>query len=310
MKKDHDMNAEFLIAAPPAVPLIPAVDQTAVKPISVFARPRDFRQNQFVYFTISPRARGLSIGVNFNPDRQCNFDCVYCEVDRSGPPKNLELNTELATAELRSALELIHSGELRRIPPYTRLPADLLNLRHVALSGDGEPTICPKFREAVEAIVHVRALGHYPFFKIVLITNGSGLDRAEVQEGLTLFTNRDEIWAKLDAGTQRYADFINHSTVPLEKILQNILATAQKRPVIIQSLFCEVAGVTPPLQEVQEFANRLRELKEAGAQIALVQVYSATRPMNHARVRHLPLRSLSEIAALVTQVTGLKAETF
>ena len=33
-----------------------------------FDRPRDFLNNHFVYVVISARARGLSVGVNMNPD--------------------------------------------------------------------------------------------------------------------------------------------------------------------------------------------------------------------------------------------------
>ena len=47
-----------------------------------FAIPRNLLHNRFVYVTVSPRAKGLSVGVNMNPDKQCNFDCVYCEVNR------------------------------------------------------------------------------------------------------------------------------------------------------------------------------------------------------------------------------------
>ncbi len=42
-----------------------------------FDRPRDFLANRFVYAVLSPRARGLTLGVNMNPDKRCNFDCVY-----------------------------------------------------------------------------------------------------------------------------------------------------------------------------------------------------------------------------------------
>jgi hypothetical protein len=50
---------------------------------TAFDRPRDFLGNRFVYAVISSRAGGLSLGVNMNPDRRCNFDCSYCEVDRA-----------------------------------------------------------------------------------------------------------------------------------------------------------------------------------------------------------------------------------
>lgn len=275
-----------------------------------FGYPRDFLGKRFVYLTISPRARGLSIGMNLNPDRQCNFDCVYCEVDRSQPALQHDLDCDAAGRELEEVLELVQSGALKNSGPYSSVPGELLRLRHVALSGDGEPTTSPSFLEAVETVAHVRALGHFPFFKMVLITNASGLDRPQVQAGLSLFTAQDEIWAKLDAGTKVYYDLINRSAVPFEKILENILFTARKRPVIIQSLFSGVDASTPRAAEVDEYATRLKELREAGANIPLVQIYSATRPTGTGRVRHLPLRMMAEIAATVRRVSGLRAEVF
>jgi wyosine [tRNA(Phe)-imidazoG37] synthetase (radical SAM superfamily) len=281
------------------------------KPTNVpFGYPRDFLGNRFVYLAISPRARGLSIGINLNPDGQCNFDCLYCDVDRSRSRPDSVIDCEVARRELEEVLELVLGTGLRNYPPYASLPLQLLGLRHVALSGDGEPTACPRFLEAVQTVVHVRALGRFPFFKIVLITNASHLDLPEVQSGLGLFTSQDEIWAKLDGGTQAYLDLINRPTIPLEKILSNILETARKRPVIIQSLFSSVDGASPSAVEIIEFAARLRELQNAGANIPLVQIYSATRPTASDRVQHLPLRTMSEIATMVRKIAGLNAQVF
>ena len=96
----------------------------------------------------------------------------------------------------------------------------------------------------------------------------------------------------------------------MEKIIENILLVARRRPVIIQGLFCQVAGSIPPVAEVEEFARRLLELKSRGAQIPLVQIYSATRPTPHSSVRHLPLKTLSDIAETVRRIAGLRAEPF
>ena len=38
-----------------------------------------FQDNRFVYAVVSRRSGGVSIGVNLNPDKYCNFDCVYCQ---------------------------------------------------------------------------------------------------------------------------------------------------------------------------------------------------------------------------------------
>lgn len=278
---------------------------------TAFGYQRDFLNNHFVYTVVSARAGGLSVGVNMNPDKLCNFDCRYCEVDRSTRSTELKLDVEVMAGELRRTLAHVIHGKLRQRPAYQSLPEELLELRHVALSGDGEPTLSPKFAEAVKAVTHVRARGEFPFFKIVLITNSTGLDRPQVQEGLSHFTQSDEIWAKLDGGTEQY---FHHLTRPrditLDKVLSNIMLVARQRPVVIQSLFPAINNQEPPAIEIEMFAYRLRDLKAAGAQISLVQIYSATRPTARPECGHLPLKTLSHIAQVVRQITGLKAEVF
>jgi wyosine [tRNA(Phe)-imidazoG37] synthetase (radical SAM superfamily) len=284
--------------------------RTRVTLETAYGCPRNFLGNRFVYVVISPRARGLSIGVNFNPDKRCDFDCGYCEVDRGAPASHPILDVEMMSTELGRTLEKVQDGGLQTVPPYQNLPAELLRLRHVTLSGDGEPTIAANFTEVVQAVTHVRAVGRFPFFKIVLVTNAAGLDLPGVQTGLKLLTRHDEIWAKLDAGTQFWMEKINRTQVPLAKILSNILMIAIQRPVIIQSLFPSIHGAEPPAAEIEEYARRLLQLKEAGAQIPLVQIYSATRPSPRSECGHLPLRSLSRIAQTVRRVAGLNAEVF
>ncbi len=279
-------------------------------PDSAFGCPREFLGNRFVYTVISPRAAGLSIGVNMNPDKYCNFNCKYCEVNRLVPPCERSLDVEVMADELRRTIHLANSGGLKQFSCYSSTPNDLLQLRHVALSGDGEPTLSPNFLEAVRTVIHTRALGRFPFFKVVLLTNASGLDLREVQEGLKLFTLFDEVWAKLDAGTQAYMNWVNHSDCPIEKILENILCAARLRPVIIQSLFALLDNEEPRQEEIEQYAQRLRDLKDGGAQIPLVQIYSATRPMAYPSCGHLPLKTLKRIAHRVHEVSGLRAEVF
>lgn len=270
---------------------------------------RNFFGQQFVYCVISQRGGGLSVGINMNPDQRCNFDCVYCEIDRTGRHLPSCVDVNVMIDELQKTLELVHTGSLRGVG-YQGVPEELLSLKEVALSGDGEPTLCPNFSRIVEPIVHLRSLELFPFFKIVLITNGSGLHLPDVQAGLALLSPRDEVWAKLDAGTQAYMDAINRPEVPLDFILKNILALAKKRPVIIQSLFAEVNGAQPSDDEIEEFAKRLLWLKDSGADIPLVQIYSAHRPAINRCVVHLPLRTLSQIAKRVREVSGLRTEVF
>jgi wyosine [tRNA(Phe)-imidazoG37] synthetase (radical SAM superfamily) len=287
-----------------------AIQRPSVSPETAFGCPREFLRNRFVYVVVSPRARGLSVGVNMNPDRQCNFNCVYCEVRRDVQVVHATLDVDAMEVELKETLAFVRAGRLREVDAYSGLPDELLQLRHVALSGDGEPTLSPTFTEALQAVVHVRALSEPPFFKLVLITNGTGLDLRHVQHGLESFTKSDEVWIKLDGGTQPYVNKVNQTDVPLARILANIVLTGRKRPVIIQSLFPSIRGEEPPEEEIDQYAQRLLALKQAGTQISLVQIYSATRPVTNPDCGHLKLKVLSRIAQTVRLTTGLKTEVF
>jgi wyosine [tRNA(Phe)-imidazoG37] synthetase (radical SAM superfamily) len=270
---------------------------------------RNFLGNQFVYVAVSARARGLSIGLNLCPDKICNFNCVYCEVNRDAPPGD-ELDAGVMAAELEKTLLLVHSGQIRQLAGYGALSADLLRLRHVAFSGDGEPTLCARFAEAVQEAVHVRARRMFPFFKLVLFTNGSNLDSDSVKDGLRYFTAEDEIWIKLDAGTQECMDRINRSKIPLDKIMENAWLVGRKRSIIIQSLFPLINGWEPQTEEIDEYIQRLHELKDGGAMISMVQIYSATRSAAHPDCGHIPLQSLARIRRRIKTEIGLKAEVF
>ena len=79
---------------------------------------------------------------------------------------------------------------------------------------------------------------------------------------------------------------------------------------MVQSLFPAINAEEPPLEEIDQYSRRLLQLKNAGADISLVQIYSANRPSPNSESGHLPLKVLSRIAQTVRQTTGLKAEVF
>jgi hypothetical protein len=54
----------------------------------------------------------------------------------------------------------------------------------------------------------------------------------------------------------------------------------------------------------------VKDLKEDGARISLVQVYSAHRPPHRLECGHLKLKALSRIAQRLRGSTGLRTEVF
>src|SRR6185503_5463782 len=97
---------------PLPVATVPLAESPAPKPgasSTAFGCPREFLHNRFVYVVVSPRARGLSIGVNMNPDKHCNFDCAYCEVNRLRPSPERALDVDVMADELQQTLALAHA---------------------------------------------------------------------------------------------------------------------------------------------------------------------------------------------------------
>src|SRR4051812_20618056 len=163
---------------------------------------RLFQGNRFVYPVLSRRSRGISIGVNLNPDKVCNFDCVYCQVDRRSAAETTFVDTDRLFSELEETLDLVTSGRLYDDDRFREIPEALRRLNDVAFSGDGEPTSFRNIDAIVARTAEIKRRRGLDTVKLVMITNASLFHRPTVQAALaTLDANRGEIWAKLDAGT-------------------------------------------------------------------------------------------------------------
>jgi wyosine [tRNA(Phe)-imidazoG37] synthetase (radical SAM superfamily) len=110
---------------------------------------RSFEANRFVYPVLSRRSQGLSIGVNLNPDKVCNFDCIYCQVDRTRQSETRFVEIDALLAELGAMVDFVTSGEIWQTEKFRDTPAALQRLNDIAFSGDGEPTTYKNFDEII-----------------------------------------------------------------------------------------------------------------------------------------------------------------
>ncbi|MCE1203555.1 MAG: hypothetical protein LWW79_02980 [Holophagaceae bacterium] len=273
---------------------------------------RVWRDFDYCYPVISRRSRGVSLGVNLNPDKVCNFDCVYCEVDRLTPPKRRDLDLELLVEELGLLLDLATSGEIYQIPPFDSARPEQRRLNDIAFSGDGEPTTAREFAEAVHRVARLKDQRGLDLVKLVLITDSSRLQAPDVVTGLeTLMAHQGEIWAKLDAGTEAFYHDICRSQVPFQRILDNLLATARRWPILIQTLFLEWKGQGPSEAELEAYCGRLEHILNEGGQLQALQLYTVARPTPEPEARPLWHLEMDAIAAsLRGRLPGLPVEVY
>lgn len=273
---------------------------------------RAWQDFDYCYPVISRRSKGVSLGVNLNPDKVCNFDCVYCEVDRTTPPRRRDVDLDQLEGEMATLLDLCTSGRLFEVAPFDSARPEHRRLNDLALSGDGEPTTCRAFPDAIGRLAALKRSRGLEDVKLVLITDASRLQAPEVVEGLDLLmANQGEIWAKLDAGTEAYYREVDRSKVPFSRILDNLRATALRWPITIQTLFLSWKGPGPSEGEVEAYLACLRSILEVGGQLQGIQLYTVARPTPEAEARPLPAAELDRLAGRVRDgLPGVPLEVF
>jgi histidinol dehydrogenase len=198
------------------------------------------------------------------------------------------------------------AGELKSFAARKAALFPDLPLRDVCISGDGEPTLSPRFSEALAVIAEARGRAEAPYgaARFVLITNSTGflspstaraLSAAEAGQGL-------EIWAKLDAGTEAWYGRVDRGVTPFDRLVAGIRAFASKNKITIQTMFCALAPAVgaepeaPPPREIEAWTALVADLLAEGARIEGVQIYTQARPSPLGLTRPLPDDFLASIA--------------
>lgn len=237
---------------------------------------RDTIGMTYVYPVVSRRAGGVSIGINLNPNNACNWRCIYCQVPDlkrgAAPPVNLEKLEN----ELRSFLhELIEGNFMQeQVPPEAR------SIQDIALSGNGEPTSAKEFEQVIALIKHVKAEFSLPEnLKLVLITNGSLLNRPNVMAGLKRMAQMNgEIWFKLDSATREGRLSINNTRMSLKKVRENINLSASICPTWLQTCVFNLNDQPPSEKETKAYLEFVETLLKEGVPLKGVLVYGVARP--------------------------------
>ena len=257
---------------------------------------RDIAGLTYVYPVISRRAGGVSIGINLNPNNACNWRCVYCQVPdlKRGSAPQLDLVT--LEAELRTFLHEIVHGDFMQ----THVIAEARHINDIALSGNGEPTSAREFAQVIELIGRVKADYNLPKnLKLVLITNGSLVNRPGVQAGVSAMAELNgEVWFKLDSVTREGRQRINNTRMSLMRMRENLRLATRLCPTWLQTCVFQINGMAPPVAESDAYLSFLESFLNEGEKLKGVLLYGLARP------------SMQPEAPRLTKVDQVWMETF
>lgn len=153
---------------------------------------------KYIFGPVSSRRFGSSLGIDLSPNiKQCNFNCLYCELTKQKAVEKMSDIIDFASvlSELQEALE-IHK-----------------NIDIITITANGEPTLYPKFSDFVSVL---KALNLKQ--KLLILSNASAIDKNF--ETLLKF---DIVKFSLDAATQKtFQKIDNPKNIKISQIIENI----------------------------------------------------------------------------------------
>lgn len=245
---------------------------------------RDSAGMTYVYPVVSRRAGGVSVGVNLNPNNACNWACIYCQVPNLARGTAPDIDLRRLETELHTMLaDILHGDFMQR-----RVPEGARRLNDIALSGNGEPTSAREFPQIIESIGRTmadfglagpEARAGAEAVKLVLITNGSFVDRPRVQEGLRKMAGLNgEVWFKFDSATAAGMRSINQTRVTPEKQFMRLGIAAHLCPTWLQTCVFAVDGSPPGAGEQTAYLDAVRRIRREALPVRGVLLYGLARP--------------------------------
>ncbi len=242
---------------------------------------RDSADLTYVYPVLSRRAGGLSVGINLNPNNKCNWRCVYCQVPDLKRGSAPEIDLEKLDAELRLFLTDVLQGDFFE---RQKIESDLRTIKDIALSGNGESTSAAEFDDIIILIGKIMqdfdlVTSKKGQIKLVLITNGSFIQRPNVQKGLQNMSELNgEIWFKLDSATEQGMKRINSINRTMSSVIANLDRACRLCPTWLQTCVFQQDGSTPSDGEQDAYLDFIQQLLEKNTPLKGVLLYGLARP--------------------------------
>jgi wyosine [tRNA(Phe)-imidazoG37] synthetase (radical SAM superfamily) len=202
-----------------------------------------------IFGPVNSRRFGKSLGVDLSPSKkQCNFDCLYCEL---APAKTMDAYEDIISVEeiMKEINEVLE----------THKDIDVLTI-----TANGEPTLYPHLSELMDAINSIKG-----DTKTLILSNAANVDDKGIQNALMKF---DTVKLSLDCATERCLKRLDraHKSIDVEAIKRGMLEFKQTftKPLIIEILF--VKGVNDSEEEVASLNEYLLDLQPTRIDISTI----------------------------------------
>ena len=195
-------------------------------------------KNSIIFGPINSRRFGMSLGIDLSPSlKQCNFDCLYCEL---APAATVATQKEIISVD--AIMEELSKHISEKIDVIT-------------LTANGEPTLYPHLSELIDAINEIKR-----DTQTLILTNSATLMDDGVYKALLKL---DQVKLSLDAVSSDVFKKIDrpHETISVENIVQRVKQFSREYSgkLFIEILF--VHGLNDTKEEIKKLNDTLLDIK-------------------------------------------------
>lgn len=191
-------------------------------------------KNNIIFGPINSRRFGMSLGIDLSPtNKQCNFDCLYCEL------------APAATVDKQTTVTPVNSI-IEELKKHLDTKIDV-----ITLTANGEPTLYPYLDELIDEIDQIKGST-----QTLILTNSAMLTNKKVYNSLLKL---DQVKLSLDAVTPEVFKKIDrpHNDINVEDIVSKVQQFSKNYDgkLFIEILF--VHGLNDTKEEVEKLNDVL-----------------------------------------------------
>ena len=270
--------------------------------LTIFNHDRNIFNSKYIYPVVSRRSIGLSLGINLNTNNACNWQCIYCQVSDLSRGKPEKIDLKLLENELDEWLEEIVNGCF-----LNECASHKVDFKDIAFSGNGEPTATPEFEAVVKIVLEkINKFQLSKTIKLRLITNGSYLNKKNVQHGLEHMKSVDhEVWFKIDHVNPKEALKVNRINLSVASLMKNLRNSLSISPTIVQTCLLKINKELPSNNFVNEY---IKFLEPYASQLKAIHLYSMVRPSQQKTDLQIETLDKSELQIIADKMNVLKTK--
>ncbi|MCT7912498.1 radical SAM protein [Arcobacter lacus] len=195
--------------------------------------------NSIIFGPIPSRRFGISLGIDLSPSKkQCNFDCLYCELE--GAKTVDKMDTFPSVDEIIKAIKESFKNHPK--------------IDVITITCNGEPTLYPKLDDLIDEINKIKGET-----KTLILSNGSTIYKKEVFDALLKI---DIVKLSLDCVSEKCFKKLDrqNKSVEINKIIPSMIEFSQKttKDFVLEILF--VKDINDKDEEIELLFNAVKQI--------------------------------------------------